>query len=143
LGKADCQKGLAAAGVNVPALIRAFNNFKPRPDSAPSSVGYNIFYAETSTEPGARQFMQTERGKGAGAFVYGQDIMVRDKFFGAHGGAKISVGASRALALIHEAIHLTGRTDASFGGSSKLNDVVIQACFSRLYAHNDMSIVVP
>lgn len=67
--------------------------------------------------------------------------MLRDAFFGARGAAKINGEVSRALALIHEVVHLAGKTDANFGGSSKLNDVIIHACFSKLYGHNDLAIV--
>jgi hypothetical protein len=85
--------------------------------------------------------LQTEVGKGAGGFIYGPDVMLRKAFFSGRGGAKIAPDISRALALIHEAVHLTGRGDAFFSGSSKLNDVVIHACWSRLYGHNDLAIV--
>ena len=141
LQNSDCQKGLAQAGINVTDLLKAFNNLKARPDSDPSSQGYNIFNAEKSTDPQVQQFLQTEAGKGAGGFIYGQDVMLRNPFFNARGGAKIGGEISRALALIHEAVHLTGKSDAFFGGSSKLNDVVIHACWSKLYGHNDLAIV--
>jgi hypothetical protein len=141
LQNSDCQKGLAQAGINVTGLIKAFGNLKARPDSDPSIRGYNIFYAENSTDPQVQQFLQTERGKGAGGFIYGQDVMLRKAFFNARGGANISGEISRALALIHEAVHLTGKSDEFFRGSSKLNDVVIHACWSKLYGHNDLAIV--
>jgi hypothetical protein len=141
LQNSDCQKALAKAGINVTDLIKAFGNLKARPDSAPSSKGYNIFYAEKSTDPQVTQFLQTESGKGAGGFIYGQDVMLRKAFFNAHGGKGIGPEISRALALIHEAVHLTGKSDAFFGGSPKLNDVVIHACWSKLYGHNDLSLV--
>ncbi|MDT4956165.1 MAG: hypothetical protein QOJ02_4303, partial [Acidobacteriota bacterium] len=141
LKNSDCQKGLAQAGINVSDLLNAFGSLKARPASDPSSRGYNIFYAEKSTDPQVQQFMQTEKGKGAGGFIFGQDVMLRDTFFYARGGAKIAGGVAQALALIHEAIHLTGKSDEFFGGSSKLNDVVIHACFSKLYGHNDLAIV--
>ncbi len=141
LRKSDCQKGLAQAGINFTDLLKRFNNLNARPDSDPSTKGYNIFYAEKSTDPQVQQFLKTERGKGAGAFIYGQDIMVRNAFFNARGGAAIGGETSRALALIHEAVHLTGKSDADFGGSSKLNDVVIHACWSKLFGHKDLAIV--
>src|SRR5882724_2673691 len=75
LQNSDCQKGLAQAGINVTDLIKAFGNLKARPDSDPSSQAYNIFYAEKSTDPQVQQFLQTEAGKGAGGFIYGQDVM--------------------------------------------------------------------
>ncbi|MCA1593393.1 MAG: hypothetical protein LC754_12240 [Acidobacteria bacterium] len=141
LQKSDCQKELAKAGINVTDLIKRFSNLSARPDSASNIKGYNVFYAEKSTDPQVQQFLKTERGKGAGAFIYGQDVMVRDAFFNARGGAAIGGEISRALALIHEAIHLTGKSDADFGGSSKLNDVVIHACWSKLYGHKNLAIV--
>jgi hypothetical protein len=67
--------------------------------------------------------------------------MLKNAFFNARGSAKIGGEISRALALIHEAVHLTGKSDAFFGGSPKLNDVVIHACWSKLYGHNDLAIV--
>ena len=67
--------------------------------------------------------------------------MIRNAFFNARGSAKIIGEVSRALALIHEVVHLTGKSDAFFGGSSKLNDAVIHACFSKMYGHNDLAIV--
>ncbi len=106
-------------------------------------MGYDVFRADKSADPQVQQFIQTEKGKGAGAFIWGQDIMVRDQFFAARGGSGISPDVSRALALIHEAIHLTGPTDAQFGGSAKLNDLVIKSCYSKVYGHNDLSIVSP
>lgn len=87
-----CQKGLAQAGINVTDLIKAFSNLKARPDSDPSSRGYNIFYAEKSTDPQVQQFLQTEAGKGAGGFIYGQDVMLRRAFFNAHAA---NIGAKR------------------------------------------------
>ncbi len=140
LQNSDCQKALAQAGINVTDLIKAFGNLKARPDSDPSTKGYNIFYAEKSTDPQVQQFLQTESGKGAGGFIYGQDVMLRKAFFNAH-AARIGADISRALALIHEAVHLTGKSDAFFGGSAKLNDVVIHACWSKLYGHKDLAIV--
>jgi hypothetical protein len=59
--------------------------------------------------------------------------MVQDAFFNARGAAKINGEVLRALALIHEVVHLSGKSDAFLGGSSKLNDVVIHACFSKIY----------
>jgi YD repeat-containing protein len=141
LSSGDCQKGLAAAGITVSDVNKIFSNLKARPDTDPSSQGYNIFDAEKSTDPQVQQFLQTEKGKGAGGFIYGQDIMLRKAFFNARGGAKIGGEVSRALALIHEVVHLTGKSDAFFGGSQKLNDVVIKACFNKLYGHKDLAIV--
>ena len=103
--------------------------------------GYGIFYAEKSTDPQVQQFLQSEKGKGAGGFIYGQDIMLRNAFFGVRGSAKIGGEVSRALGLIHEVVHLAGRSDVSFGGSSKLNDLVIHSCYSKLLGHNDLAIV--
>lgn len=85
--------------------------------------------------------MKTERGKGAGAFIYGQNIMIRNAFFNARGGARVDANVSRAIALIHEAVHLTGKSDADFKGSSKLNDLITKGCYSKLYGHNDLAIV--
>lgn len=137
----DCQKALAEAGINVADVNKIFGTLKARPASDPSTQGYNIFYAEKSTDPQVQQFLQSPLGKGAGGFIYGSDIMLRDSFFNARGGSKIAPDVSRALALIHEVIHLSGRDDAFFHGSSKLNDVVIHACWNKLYGHNDLSIV--
>ena len=142
LKKSDCRNGLAQAGINVTDLIKAFNNLKARPDSATSSQGYNILYAEKSTDPQVQQFLQTEKGKGAGGFIYGQSVMLRDPFFGASGAAKITPDISRAIALIHEAVHLTGLGDAFFKGSAKLNDVIIHACWNKVYGHNDLTFIV-
>jgi len=145
LGSSGCQKNLAKdlanSNVSVQDVIKKFNTLSARPDSVQSTHGYNVFYAEMSTDPQAQQFMQTEKGKNAGAFIFGQDVMVRDNFFRARGGAKITPDPSRALALIHEAIHLAGLGDAYFGGSAKLNDIVIKACWSPLYSHKDLAIV--
>jgi hypothetical protein len=141
LKKNDCQKGLAATGINVSEVNRIFGLLSARPASDPSTKGYDIFHAEKSTDSQVQQFMQSEKGKGAGGFIYGQDILLRDAFFNARGESKIAPDVSRSLALIHEVVHLAGRGDAFFSGSSKLNDVVIHACWSKLYGHNDLSIV--
>jgi hypothetical protein len=71
------------------------------------------------------------KGTRLAGFIFGQDVMLRDAFFNARAGARIGGEVSRALALIHEAIHLTGKSDVSFGGSSKLNHVVIHSCLAK------------
>jgi hypothetical protein len=136
----ECQDNLKKAGIDVEKLINKFNDLKARPKSDPSSKGYNIFDAEKSTDQNVKNFLNSEKGKGAGAFIWGQDIMVRKAFFNANPGRKIPFDASRALALIHEAIHLIGKSDADFGGSAKLNDLVIKSCYNRTYGHNDLTI---
>ena len=143
LKDSNCQKALAKAGINVSDLLKAFGNLKARPATDPSSQGYNIYYGEKSTEPKAQAFMLTDRGKGAGAFIMGQSIMVRGAFFNARGGARIDGEISRALALIHEAIHIgpTGKGDLFFKGSSKLNDIIIHGCWNKLYGHDDLATV--
>jgi YD repeat-containing protein len=146
LQTSDCKNGLANAfaqsNVTITDVDKAFNRLKARPDSATSSQGYNIFYAEKSTDPQVQQFLQTEKGKGSGGFIYGQNVMLRDTFFGASGAKKISPDISRAIALIHEAVHLAGLGDAFFGGSAKLNDIIIKACWVKLYGHNDLTFIV-
>lgn len=142
IGKSDCQKALAEAGIDVAEVIKKLNNLKPRAETDPSFMGFNMFRADQSTEPAVMKFIKSEKGKGAGAFIAGQSIMVRDKFFGGR-SSSIDPTNSRAIALIHEAIHLTNKKDADFGGSSKLNDVIIKGCVSRLFGHKDLAIVVP
>ena len=87
--------------------------------------------------------MNTPLGKGANAFVLTSDtnIYLRKNFFNARGGSAIAGQTSRALTLIHEAIHVAGYSDDYFGGSTKLDDVVIKSCWSRFYGHNDLSTV--
>jgi len=141
LKEKHCQKGLNKAGINISEVNRIFATLAARPLSDLSSSGYNIFDAETSTDPMIQQFLQSERGKASGGFIAGQNIMLRNAFFSARGSAKINGEVSRALALIHEVIHLTGKNDSDFGGSAKLNDVVIRACFNENYGHKDLAIV--
>jgi hypothetical protein len=141
LGKPDCLAGLAKAGIDTDDLVTRFNKLSARAELDSSVKDHNIFYAEKSTDPQVKDFLKTESGKNAGGFIFGQDIMLRNAFFNAHGSAKIDPTISRALALIHETIHLTGKSDDFFGGSSKLNDVVIKACYSKLFSHNDLAIV--
>ena len=136
-----CLDELSKAGIDVNFLIKRFDSLKPRSDTDSTSRGFNIFDAEKSANQKVQAFLQTERGKGAGAFVLGQDVFVRSSFFNARGVARIGPTESRALALIHEAIHLTGKSDKDFGGSSKLNELVIKSCFSKSYGYNDLAIV--
>lgn len=73
------------------------------------------------------------------------DIFLFAGFFNARGGARIAPDPSRAVALIHEAIHLQGFrdfTEGSFRGSRALNTFVIHSCISPLFDHNVLSIVV-
>ena len=58
LQKNDCQKGLAAAGINVSDVNRIFGLLSARPASNSNTKGYDIFYAEKSTDPQVQQFLQ-------------------------------------------------------------------------------------
>ncbi|MFY9557689.1 MAG: RHS repeat-associated core domain-containing protein, partial [Blastocatellia bacterium] len=89
---------------------------------------------------------------GAGAFIDppGRGIVLLSGFFGGTPGppGRIGFDRSRAVALIHEAIHLQGIHDTDFDsngieGSRKLNTFIIQSCVNKRRTHSDLGIVVP
>ena len=109
MAKAACQKALAKEGIDVAQVNKIFAALKIQTPSDPGTQGHKVFYADTSNDPKIKQFLTTEKGKTAGGFQYGDDIALRHAFFNARGGSRITPEISRALVLIHEVIHLSGR----------------------------------
>jgi hypothetical protein len=122
---------------------------KPKSEDATAPGPFKIFNGIKSDHPSIVE--ERNRGESAGVILGdlgpNADIFLFKAFFEARGGARIGATTSRAVALIHEAIHLQGFrdrdfTEGNFRGSAALSTFIIHSCVSPLFDHNDLAIVV-
>ena len=154
LNHSDCASGLTSRQfggrtIDLGQLMGALLTMQAKPEGQDATTHgqFRVFNGETSEHPSI-----AGHGAGLGGVILGPagptaDIFLYAGFFNARGDARIAPLPSRAVALIHEAIHLQGFHDGDFReggfkGSKALNTFIIHSCISPLFNHNDLSIVV-
>ncbi|MFY9607376.1 MAG: RHS repeat-associated core domain-containing protein [Blastocatellia bacterium] len=137
--------------VNVPHLYTILRLWRNgiKPDTSDESMmgPYHVINGADSEALDIAGFRR--RNPLAGATIFGQAVWIYGPFFG--GGinrpGQLGFRRSRAVALIHEAIHTGGVSDLDFDtvrviGSRKLNTFIIKSCVDKNKSHNDLNFVV-
>jgi hypothetical protein len=75
------------------------------------------------------------------------NIFIFPYFFTGSGSSRIPVLVSQRIAILHEAVHLTGRGDIAFGtspeqGSKNLSNIIIHSCYSEFYSVSDLAFAI-
>jgi len=154
LKDSNCKKGLDANNIDSDLVGKILSRILTKPDSVDSGGRmrdpWRIFNGDTTEDPDASTFKSRPGIPAiviprAGGLTDG-DIYIFPLFFNASGGAHINIFLSRAVVLIHEAVHLTGKHDVDFSktndqvdGSHNLTDIVIHSCVSKLYGFKDLA----
>ena len=126
------------------ALLETIRTFRVKPNTANEEEWGPFDIINGSESVNANIVAWRRSVPGAGGFIdpLGRGVVLLRGFLGGRPGAQIGFDRSRAVALIHEALHLQGFRDRDFEGSANLNTFIIQSCVNKRLTHDDLSIVV-
>lgn len=135
--------------INVNTLLRTVIDLRTKYylDDESEWGPFDLINGAKSEDPNIVAWRRSSSGAGGFIDPLGRGIVLLSGFFGGFPGRRIGFDRSRAVALIHEAIHLQGIHDTDFDsngteGSRNLNTFIIQSCVNKRWSHNDLSIVV-
>ncbi|MFY9573602.1 MAG: hypothetical protein WAV20_19565, partial [Blastocatellia bacterium] len=153
LNSGDCRAKLASKTIkgrhiDGARLERELINLYAKPEGLDESVpGTEPFSGRTYTvfDGSLSQLdeIRKVRGKDVGTVYDLSYIFLFNEFFGPQTkpGSRIELDQTRALALLHETIHLFDFNDKDFSNDGKdpfgLQDFIIKSCINPNYDHND------